>query len=119
MKKFNKRSTLWNNWNDFRKNKKKWYDTAFKTQNADDIVKAIGKLARENLEMKLKMAKEEVDEVLEKLTEDVKECESHKNLITFPGNKAMEDKHWPKVFEAPDAGRIESASEPITLNVLI
>jgi hypothetical protein len=38
-------------------------------------VKAISKLSKENIELKLRMAKEDKDEVLEELTRDVKDIE--------------------------------------------
>jgi len=61
-------------------------------------VKTVNKYAKENLELKMKMSKEDRDEVLEELTRDVKEVEGHKNLITALGSKAMLHRHWIKVY---------------------
>jgi hypothetical protein len=41
------------------------------------------------MEMKMKMAKDERDEVLEELTKEVKYVEGHKNLILALGSRAM------------------------------
>jgi hypothetical protein len=54
------------------------------------------------MEMKMKMAKDEVDEVLEELTKDVNEVVGHKNLLLALGSKAMLQRHWVKVFAALD-----------------
>lgn len=52
--------------------------------------------------MKLSMGKDEQDEVLEELTKDVKQAESHKVLIAALGNKAMRSRHWDKVYQTLD-----------------
>jgi len=48
--------------------KKQWYLNNFRDQDADAMIKTVAKYAKENLEMKMKMSKEETDEVLEALT---------------------------------------------------
>lgn len=48
--------------------------------------------------MKMKMGKEDTDEVLEELTKDVNEVNGHKNLLLALGSKAMLQRHWVKVF---------------------
>lgn len=53
-------------------------------------MKTVAKYAKENMEMKMKMPKDEVDEVLDELTRDVKEVEAHKSLIISLGSKAMQ-----------------------------
>lgn len=51
--------------------RKNWYINNFREQDAELIVKTVNKYAKENLEMKMKMAKDETDEVLDELTRDV------------------------------------------------
>jgi hypothetical protein len=48
--------------------------------------------------MKFKMKKDEKDEVLDELTREVKETNNHASLITALGSKAMQKRHWNKVF---------------------
>jgi len=62
----------------------------------------VSKYAKENLEMKMKMPKGEVDEVLEALTQSVKEVEIHKSLILALGSRAMLQRHWLKVYAILD-----------------
>ena len=62
----------------------------------------MSKYAKENLEMKMKMPKGEVDEVLEALTQSVKEVEIHKSLILALGSRAMLQRHWLKVYAILD-----------------
>lgn len=52
--------------------------------------------------MKMKMPKGEVDEVLEALTQSVKEVEIHKSLILALGSRAMLQRHWLKVYAILD-----------------
>jgi hypothetical protein len=52
--------------------------------------------------MKLAMGRDESDEVLEELTKDVKEAESHKTLILALGSKAMRARHWDKIYAVLD-----------------
>lgn len=61
-------------------------------------MKTVAKYAKENMEMKMKMPKDEVDEVLDELTRDVTEVQAHKSLIISLGSKAMQPRHWVKVF---------------------
>lgn len=100
--KFKKRHTIWNNWETFTNLKKTWYTTNFKDQDAEAIVKTVSKYAKENLEMKAKMSKEDVDEVLDEVTKEVNEVVGHKNLLLALGSKAMQQRHWVKVFAALD-----------------
>ena len=62
----------------------------------------MSKYAKENLEIKMKMPKGEVDEVLEALTQSVKEVEIHKGLILALGSRAMLQRHWLKVYAILD-----------------
>ena len=48
--------------------------------------------------MKIKLAKDEQDEVLEAFTEEVNRVNEHVPLIVALGNKAMRKKHWDKVY---------------------
>lgn len=44
------------------------------------------------------MPRDVKDEVLEALNQEVKLVSNHNNLITDLGNKAMQTRHWNKVF---------------------
>jgi hypothetical protein len=86
---FKKRQTIWNNWDTFTSHKKTWYLNNFREQDAEAIVKTVNKFAKENMDMKMRMNKEDTDEVLEELTKDVNEVSGHKNLLLALGSKAM------------------------------
>jgi hypothetical protein len=53
----------------------------FKEQNAEEIVKQVNTYGKANVDMKMKMAKGDIDEVLEELIREVKVVDDHKNLI--------------------------------------
>lgn len=118
MTKFAKREKLWTNWHTFKNSKDKWYNEPFKNQEAEVIVKSVQKLAKENLEMKLAMGRDETDEVLEELNKDVKEAESHKVLIIALGSKAMRSRHWDKIYAVLDTQQ-PNPGENVTLDELI
>lgn len=105
--KFEKRQKIWKNWDDFQNLKNKWYNGNFKEQPAEDIVKQVNLYGKTNMEIRMKMAKTDVDEVLDELTKDVKVVDGHKNLILALGSKAMQARHWGKVYavleQAPPA----------------
>jgi len=45
--------------------KKTWWTANFRELDAEQIVKTVSKYSKENLEMRMKMGKEAVDEVLD------------------------------------------------------
>ena len=100
--KFNRREKIWSNLDTFREQKTKWYNDNFKKMDAEAIVKTVGKFAKENIDMKNRLKKDEKDEVLEDLTREVKEVEAQKHLILALGQRAMQPRHWTKVYAALD-----------------
>ena len=50
----------------------------------------------------MKMNKGDRDEVLDELIREVKDVEQHKNLIMALCSKAMQPRHWGKVFACLD-----------------
>lgn len=89
---------IWSNWDSFLSQKQKWFNNNFKEIDAEALVKQVGKYGKENIDMKMKMAKDERDEVLEELTRDVKEVEAMRNLILALGSRAMLHRHWIKIY---------------------
>ncbi len=63
--KFRKRNTIWTNLQTFQELKKTWWTANFRELDAEQIVKTVSKYSKENLEMRMKMGKEAVDEVLD------------------------------------------------------
>ena len=61
------------------------------------------KYDKENLEMKIRLPKDEKDEVLEELDKEVKNMLQHSSIITSLGKSAMKDRHWKKVYDLLDA----------------
>lgn len=91
----------------------------FKEQNAEEIVKQVNAYGKANVEMKMKLAKGDVDEVLEELIREVKVVDDHKNLIQALGSKAMMPRHWAKVYAALETSPPGNLDVGITLNDLI
>ena len=78
--------------------------------NSEQIVKTMMKYDKDNLEMKIRLPKDEKDEVLEELDKEVKFMLQHSSLITSLGKSAMQDRHWKKVYdilEAPLPGNLD------------
>jgi uncharacterized protein HemY len=82
------------------------------------VVKTINNYAKQNVEMKFKMKKDEKDEVLDELTREVKEAQAHAPLILALGTKAMMARHWNKVYTVLEAPLTSSNIQTITLNTL-
>lgn len=66
----------------------------------------------------MKMSKEDRDEVLDKLIEEVKEVDHNKGLIQALGSKAMQPRHWHKVYGVLNT-TTPNLDVGITLNDLI
>jgi len=92
--------------------------TNWKEQDAEEIIKSVNKYAKANMELKMKMAKDEVDEVLDELIKEVNTVNDHKNLISALGSKAMMPRHWTKVYAALET-QAPSSLDMIQFNVLI
>jgi dynein heavy chain len=117
--KYARRFKIWNNLSNFQDLKKKWYYENWKEQNSEEILKIVGQYAKQNMEMKMKMAKEDVDEVLDELIAEVKSVDEHKVLISALGSRAMMERHWKKVYDKLDAQMPPNLDLSIYLQELI
>jgi hypothetical protein len=63
--KYARREKIWQSWDNFLKQKNTWYTENFRTMDAEAIVKIVSKFNKDNNEMKMKMRKDETDEVLD------------------------------------------------------
>ena len=95
---FQKRETLWKNRDSFRTQEAGWYSDPFRQQDAKGIADFVKDLTVQNMQMKIKLAKDEQDEVLEAFTEEVNRVNEHVPLIVALGNKAMRKKHRDKIY---------------------
>ena len=95
---FTKRETLWKNRDKFRTQESEWYAGQFLEQDAKGIADFVKDLTVQNMQMKIKLGKDEEDQVLEAFTEEVDRVNEHVPLIVALGNKAMRQKHWEKVY---------------------
>ena len=116
--KYGKRLQLWTNREEFKKMQTEWYFENFLKQNAEEIVKIVTKYDTQNMQMKIK-GRDEVDEVLDAFTMEVKAVVAHAPLITALGNPAMKPRHWKKVFALTDGNFTGSLDLGITFNQLI
>lgn len=102
---YEKRSKLWNNRNNFNKQYQKWYMEPFLEQDAEKIVKEVQDLHTQNIQMKMKLKTKqgEKDDVLMQFSQEVQEVQEHSDLIKALGCKDFQDRHWEKI-----ADRMES-----------
>lgn len=74
-----------------------WYHTdPFREKDAQLIVNTVRELSGELTKLKMKF--KDADEVLEAVQGEVGQVQKHTSLIAALGNKAMQDKHWGKVW---------------------
>jgi dynein heavy chain len=73
------------------------------------------------MQMKIKMGADEVDDVLDAFSAEVKDVAQHNGLITWLGNKAMRTRHWEKVYALTKQpfGGLDMGSGGITFNRLL
>jgi len=92
------RQKLWKNLQGFRESANIWFNKAFREQDANEIVNKIKDFERENLQLRAQLPRDVPDQVLETLRNEVKDVAIYGNLIVALGNKALEEKHWEKIF---------------------
>ncbi len=97
-KKYDVRYKLWNNLKTFREKSNLWLTKAFRDQDAEEIVNSVKEFDRDNLFLKQQLGRDTNDLVLEQLRQEVKEFGVNNNLILALGNRALEQKHWEKIF---------------------
>jgi hypothetical protein len=100
--KFNFRHRIWSVRAEFGGLKTKWYGENFREQDAVTMVQITKERESELNKMKVKMGSGAKDEVLETAQAEIKDVSRHNNLITALGQKAMQDKHWAKVWALVD-----------------
>ena len=94
------RFELWNNRNEFRKDRKTWFDGYFREQDSEATVAKIQKYDKFSKNIRaMKIPKGTNDDVLDKLTEEILEVAKYKSLIAALGVSAMKSRHWAKVFD--------------------
>jgi hypothetical protein len=92
------RQKLWKNLQSFRENANIWFNKAFRDHDANEIVNKIKEFEKENLMLRSQLPRDVPDQVLETLRGEVKDVAVYSNLIIALGNKALEEKHWDKIF---------------------
>lgn len=97
-KKYDVRYKLWINLKNFREKSNIWFNKAFREQDANEIVTQIKEFDRDNLLMRAQLPRDVPDQVLECLKTEVKDIIHYCNVMMALGNKALEEKHWDKIF---------------------
>jgi uncharacterized protein HemY len=75
-----------------------WLTKPFRDLEAQEIVAQVKEFDRDNLMLRQQLPRDNPDQVLEALKAEVKEFGHHNNLVLALGNKALEQKHWDKIF---------------------
>lgn len=97
---FSLRDELWQNRNEFKKDKKEWFDGFFKQQDSEATVAKIKKYNKTcQLIKATRIPKGTSDDVLEQLFSEVVEVMKLTSLIGALGVTAMKQRHWIKVFD--------------------
>ena len=97
-KKYDVRFKLWNNLKTFREKSGMWLTKPFRDLDAQEIVGQVKEFDRDNLMLRQQLPRDNPDQILEALKAEVKEFGHHNNLVLALGNKALEQKHWDKIF---------------------
>jgi hypothetical protein len=97
-KRYDVRFKLWNNLKTFREKSSMWLTKPFRDLDAQEIVGQVKEFDRDNLMLRQQLPRDNPDQILEALKAEVKEFGHHNNLVLALGNKALEQKHWDKIF---------------------
>jgi hypothetical protein len=100
--KFQFRHRIWSVRAEFGGLKTKWYGENFREQDAVSMVAFTKERESELNKMKVKLGAGAKDEVLDTAQAEIKDVSRHNSLITALGQKAMQDKHWAKVWALVD-----------------
>ena len=105
------RSMLWNNRNEFKKDRKEWYDGHFRQQETEKVVAKIRMYNKLCVTTKAtKIPKGQHDAVLDALTLEVADVMRIISLIEALGQSALLARHWADIFEL--------LKEPVPTNLL-
>ena len=113
------RYKLWKTRDNWEQEHRIWFEENYKDQKALEIEQKIKEYEKDNIWLKQNLPKEPKDEVLEKLTEDVRGTASMKDLILDLGNEALLERHWTKIFSFLTENNTYSPSRTFTLSELI
>ena len=113
------RYKLWKTRDNWEQDHRIWFEENYKDQKALEIEQKIKEYEKDNIWLKQNLPKEPKDEVLEKLTEDVRGTASMKDLILDLGNEALLERHWTKIFSFLAENNTYSPSRTFTLSELI
>ena len=111
--KFNFRHRLWTIRHVFADQKKHWYRDNFREQNAAEICQTVKERESELIKLKAKYCRDQKDEVLEQAQAEIKDVSRHSNLIAALGQKAMQEKHWQKIWALVDGTPAVRQSFPL------
>lgn len=115
--KWDLRHMLWDRRNTWDQDYKHWRYDNFKEQvDALEVEVKVKEYLRDCVQLKQKLAKEQKDEVLEKLTADVQGMNAMIDLILSLGNRALLPRHWKKIFSYFPEGQAWSSTKSYSLN---
>lgn len=116
---YEKRFTLWNNRDTFQKQHQKWYMENFEEQDAEEIVKQVNAYQTTNMTMKMKLKKNEKNDVLMAFSQEVQDVVDHTELIKALGCKDLQDRHWKRIFTQMESNFVGMDRRDLTLQRMI
>jgi hypothetical protein len=114
--KFGVRNRIWKIRSEFAEMQRTWYHDPFREKDAQLIVNTVRELGGELTKLKMKF--KDGDEVLEAARGEVGSVQKFSALIAALGNRAMQDKHWGKVWALVD-GLPTGTLHNLTFNLLL
>lgn len=118
-KKWEARYRLWKTRNEWDQDYNTWFMEVFQGQDSLAIEQKLKEYEKDITWLKQNLPRDKKDEVLEKLTEDIRNTSSMKDLILDLGNKALLERHWVKIFALLPNDSTYAPSRSFTLNELI
>lgn len=118
-RKWEARHKLWRIRHDWDVDYNTWFNETFQGQDAQETEKKIKEYEKDLTWLKQNLPRDKKDEVLEKLVEDIRGSATMKDLILDLGNKALQERHWIKIFSLLPDGNQYAPSRVFYLNELI
>ena len=87
----------------------------FEEQDAEEIVKQVNSYQTQNIQMKMKMKKNEKNDVLMAFSQEVQDVVDHSELIKALGCKDLQDRHWKRIFTQMESSFVGMDRRDLTL----
>ncbi len=122
-KRLNAKISLWDYRKKWREQAEKWFKDPLNEIDSEKFTKDFEDHIRRAAQLKIELKQEKIDPVLEKYMNEVKRVDDLKGLIIALTNRALQPRHWIKIYKALNQenmwspGKISSLNELLSFNI--